>query len=116
MATSFEDVAAKDDPEIVAWKAAEIQEDVARQVKCAIVGIIANRTTDRKVRTIRFLPTTKAELAKEGSFELLANTTLSIAGSTAYQPFERSEVLQSVVTVSQIGKTQRLEEVDVLGL
>lgn len=104
------------EPEIVAWQAAEISEDVADQAKQAIVKIVESHTTGRRVRTIGFLPTTKAKLDDKGSFELLANTTLLVRGTLPNQPFEKSEVVQSVVTVSQIGRKQKLEAVDVLGL
>ena len=110
VAEKFDDTA-----QVVAWKAAEISEEVADATKTRIVALLRKHAGDRQLRTVRFLPSTKVNLSRKGSFEVLASTTVEVDDPDHDFPFAKSEVLQSVVRIKNVGDKQKLEGVHLVG-
>lgn len=116
MATAQPNISAKpSDARVIASGAVDIPEDIANQVKLAIVRLLANNQGRTKLKSVRFVPSTKSLLPDNEGFEVLANTTIEIIGTEQGQLPNRSEVIESVVKIKQDGVTKKLVNVSIPG-
>jgi hypothetical protein len=114
MTTAEMDSETRTGPNVVAWKAADIEESVANAAKNAVVAKMAKCERGYIVRTVRFLPTTKSYLPNPSRFEILANISVDTGEVHPKFGFAPSRVLQAVIAIGETEKGQTFEKVTVL--
>ncbi len=116
MATAFEeaDLAEPDEARVVAWQGAGLSEALAEEAKRAIVAKFAKCDRAARVRTVRFLPTTRSFAQGDGLLEILTHVTAEFGDPIPQFGFPRSRVMQAVVTFSGEGDRRHLEKVVII--
>lgn len=100
-------------PKVIAFGAAGVQEGVARQAESEIARKIAARFDNARLKSLRFVPSSKINTFDGTRFEILANSTIQFGIGQDEDEEGRSELVDSVVTVDVSGQDQRLADVSI---
>lgn len=102
-------------PKIIAAGAADVPEEVAKDVGVAIrEAVSASKLGNAKLLSVRFVPSTRVMVGgAAGGYELLANATVEFGSDPK---FRRKKVVESVVKIADANGKQSLREVALPGL
>lgn len=107
------DITRRDQVDMVSFSTAGIDAAAAEQARERIIEKVKGLDESFKVRTIRYLPSTRSEIPEKHLVEVLANLTVNVGNKKSKFGFVPSKIIQAVVSFEKNDNSLSLHDISI---